>query len=436
MRNRFDEDDAPDLRVVVGQYKDVVGKRLKWLGPLLGGIALLLLTLTGVYSVNPGEVGVVRTFGKETSQSQPGLHFRVPIVQEVDIVDLAKIRRAEVGFRSTQQGSKRIDSEALMLTGDENIIEAQMIVQYQVHDPSKYLFKLKDPENSLHIAAEVALRGVVGQMRITSSIEELVPSTNPAVQAAQDKPAAGAEQSAEGDKEGAEPEDAEAAGEDAEKEDSATEGETGEEKNKEGDEEPAEEPGVVVPGDVDPKGVDKSSDERVAYDPETDILTKGRERAQIRTKELLQELMDLYESGLRVTEVKLQVVDAPDEVKDAFHDVVRAREEREQTINKALGYREDLIPKARGEAQKIIRAAEAYKRERVLRAEGEADRFNSILAEYKKARGVTRERLHLETMERILGRVPKKVFIDEGVAKNALPFLPLTGNGAIQGGNQ
>ena len=427
MRNRFDEDDAPDRRVVVGQYKDVVSKRLRWLGPLLGGIALLLLALTGVYSVNPGEVGVVRTFGKETGQSQPGLHFRVPFAQQVDIVDLAKIRRAEVGFRSTNNGTKRIDSEALMLTGDENIIEAQMIVQFQVQDPSKYLFRLKDPENSLHIAAEIALRGVVGQMRITSGIEELSPSTNPDLNA-------GSETQAPPGQEPAMTPPAEGGGDAEGGEGGAAPGEEGAEP----DAEPEVEP---LPKDVDPKGATPGipgtgSDERVAYDPETDILTKGRERAQIKTKQLLQELMDLYESGLRITEVKLQVVDAPDEVKDAFHDVVRAREEREQTINKALGYREDLIPKARGEAQKIIRASEAYKRERVLRAEGEAARFVSILEEYKKAKGVTRERLHLETMERILGRVPKKVFIDKDVAKNALPFLPLTGQGAIQGGNR
>jgi membrane protease subunit HflK len=140
---------------------------------------------------------------------------------------------------------------------------------------------------------------------------------------------------------------------------------------------------------------------------------------------------------LKITEVKLQVVDAPDEVKDAFHDVVRAREEREQLINKALGYREDRIPKARGEAQKVIRAGEAYRRERVLRAEGEAARFNSILAEYRKARNVTRERIHLETLERILGRVPKKIFIDSDVAQNTLPFLPLgSGSGPLSAGEQ
>ncbi len=142
----------------------------------------------------------------------------------------------------------------------------------------------------------------------------------------------------------------------------------------------------------------------------------------------------MYQSGLQVTEVKLQTVDAPDEVKDAFHDVVRAREEREQKINKARGYREDQIPRARGSAQKILRAAEAYKKERVLRSQGEAARYTSVLAEYRKAKAVTRQRLHLEVMERILSKVDKKIFIDETVAKQALPLFSLDGTGSLKGG--
>ncbi len=410
MRNRFDEDGGPDIKVVVAEYRDAMRKRMRWVGPAIGGLILLILAWQGTYSVNPGEVGVVRTFGKESNQSQPGLHFRIPIVQQVNIVDLARVRRAEIGFRSSGDGAaKRVDSEALMLTGDENIIEAQMIVQYQIQDPSKYLFRLADPEKTLHAAAEVALRGVVGQMRITSSIEELAPSENPAIQEAmQGAPEAAEDKAPEGKApdEGADDKEGEDAGvaEGAEKD--------GEEAEVAPSPQMEDLPETLV---------------REQVDPETDILTKGRERAQVMTREMLQKLMDLYESGIRITEVKLQVVDAPDEVKDAFHDVVRAREEREQLINKALGYREDRIPKARGEAQKIIRAAEAYKRERVLRAEGEAARFRAILAEYRKARAVTRERLHLETMERILKSVPNKVFIDEGVAQNALPLLNLGG---------
>ena len=168
-----------------------------------------------------------------------------------------------------------------------------------------------------------------------------------------------------------------------------------------------------------------------------DILTTGREEAQRRTEIQLQMLMDLYESGIEILEVKLQTVDAPDEVKDAFHEVVRAREKREQMINEAKGYREDKLPRARGEAKKIERAAEAYKRERVIRAEAEAAKFLAVLAEYVKAKSVTRERLHLETMERILARVNKKVFVDDAIGDRALPLLPLGGKGfGTVGGGQ
>ena len=156
-------------------------------------------------------------------------------------------------------------------------------------------------------------------------------------------------------------------------------------------------------------------------------MTTGRDVAQVETKRQLQELMDAASSGLVVTEVKLQAVDPPDDVRDAFHDVVRALEEREQKINTAKGYQADKIPKARGEAQKVLRAAEAYRTARIDRATGDATKFEAVLAEYSKAREVTRRRLHIETLETILGKVQKKVIIDALVAQNALPLLPLGG---------
>ena len=397
MANRFD-DDGPDIKVVVAQYRDAMRKRWRFMVPLFGAIIAVIVIAMGVYSVEPGEVGVVRTFGKETAHTDPGLHFVVPFAQRVDKVNVSRINREEIGFRTTPEGPKRVDSEALMLTGDENIIEALMIVQFQVADPSKYLFKLRDPEATLRVAAEVALRGVVGRMRITSSVEELAPSEKPEVKAILEE--AEEDEKDEGPKEDGGDEEAE------------------------GDApEPKPEPKPA------PKPEPQDDEISPEDDPTTDILTTGREYAQVQIKEKLQELMDLYESGIRVTEVKLQGVDAPDEVKDAFHDVVRAREERAQLINKALSYREDRLPKARGEKQKVLRAAEAYKQERVLRAQGEVARFAAILKEYDQAKGVTRQRLHLETLERILKRVPKKVVIDENVPKNALPFLNL-GDGA------
>jgi membrane protease subunit HflK len=125
-----------------------------------------------------------------------------------------------------------------------------------------------------------------------------------------------------------------------------------------------------------------------------------------------------------VTELKLQVVDPPEQVKDAFHEVVRALEDRERLINVARGYQEDVIPKARGEAERMIRAAEAYKAQREIRATGDAAKFLSILREYDKAREVTEQRLYVETLQRVLPKA-QKVVISPQLEGGILPFLPL-----------
>jgi len=291
-------------------------------------IAVLLVGIwaaTGFYIVGPGEQGVVRQFGKVVKKTSAGLNYRLPWpIQKVDIVNVERIQRLEVGFRSDplQPGRIReVPRESLMLTGDENIVDAQLIVQYRIKDPIPYLFRIRDPVGTLRAATEVALRSRVGNTTID------------------------------------------------------------------------------------------------------DVLTVGRFKVQEETREFLQQLMDIYESGLLVTEVKLQTVDAPDQVKDAFHEVVRAREDREKLINQAKGYQEDLIPKARGQAQEILRAAEAYKEERILRARGDAARFRSILTEYQRAPRVTRQRLYLETVEKVLSGV-EKVVLDSG-GNNVVPLLPL-----------
>jgi membrane protease subunit HflK len=130
-----------------------------------------------------------------------------------------------------------------------------------------------------------------------------------------------------------------------------------------------------------------------------------------------------------VTEVKLDAVDAPDEVKDAFNAVTRAREDKEKLVNEALGYQEDKVPKARGEAQSIMRAAEGYRERRILRSQGDAEKFTAVLAEYQKAKDVTRKRLYLESMERVLSATQRKVVLDEALLKSALPLLPLSDRG-------
>ncbi len=322
---------GPDVGDVVSEVTDVIKNNFKRFGPALLIILVLVVAVTGIFKVDPGAQGVVRRFGEENRRVGPGLHYAIPVVESVDVVETEQIRRVEVGF-----SNERTLPEALMLTGDENIVEVRMVVQYRVADPGKFLFRIAEPEQTLQMAAEVAIRTVAGQTNID------------------------------------------------------------------------------------------------------EIMTKGRAQVQSKTRKLLQTLMDTYQSGIEVTEVKLDNVDAPDEVKDAFNAVTRAREEREKLVNQARGYREDKVPRARGEAEKLLREAEGYKQQRILRAKGDAAKFESVLAEYEKAKGVTRKRLHLETIERVLGSVKSKVVIDDAVGEGALPILPLGAKaaGAISGGQK
>jgi len=153
----------------------------------------------------------------------------------------------------------------------------------------------------------------------------------------------------------------------------------------------------------------------------------GRAQAQADARTFLQRLVDSYEAGILVTDVKLQVVDPPEQVKDAFHEVVRAREDREKVINEARGYTEDILPKARGQAQEVLRGAEAYRERRVIEAQGDTAKFTALLQEYAKSKEVTRARLHLEVIERVLARTDK-ILMDGTAGSNLLPFLPLRGN--------
>ncbi len=321
MRSKFDDREPPDVGDVVARVGSIVGKALGRFGS--GAVILLVLVagIGGVYKVGPGEQGIVRTLGKvrASGRTGPGLHFRIPLIQRVDVVNIEQIRRMEVGF----QGTQKVAGEALMITGDANIVEVQLIVQYRIVDSTKYLFELKDPDDALHATAEVAMRSVVGRTNID------------------------------------------------------------------------------------------------------EVLTTEREKVQDEARAFLQERMDAYQSGISITELRLQAVDAPDEVKDAFHDVVRAREEKEKLVNQAMGYEADLIPRARGESEKMRRDAEGYKERRVLEAKGDAARFDNVYMAYKQAPKVTKERLYLESLERIIARSPHKVIVDEQVAKNAVPVLPL-----------
>ena len=155
------------------------------------------------------------------------------------------------------------------------------------------------------------------------------------------------------------------------------------------------------------------------------ILTEGRSKIEIETQEIIQSILDEYESGIQITQVQTQKADPPDQVIDAFRDVQAARADMERSKNEAEAYRNDVIPRARGEAQKILQAAEAYKKQVVAKAEGEASRFIAIYNEYAQAKIVTQERMFLETMEKVLADI-NKIIIDKNSGSGVVPYLPLS----------
>jgi len=300
----------------------------KWAIPIL----LVLWLLSGIYIVGPDEQGVVRRFGKVVRTVEPGPHYRLPSpIEKVDKPKIQQVRRVEIGFETISTGTPARYSfhpeESLMLTGDEQIIDAQIIVQYKIKDPADYLFNVRNLEGSqgtIKDAAEVALRQVVGKR------------------------------------------------------------------------------------------------------PIDDVLIEEKLQVELDILALLQEIVDGYESGIRIIEVKLQTVRPPKEVASSFDDVVSAKEDKSKLIQQAEGYKEDIIPKARGQARSIVLAAEAYKEEKIKRAQGDVAKFLAVLKEYEKAKEVTRKRLYLETMEKVLPNI-RKFIIDSESGDGLLKLLPLEG---------
>jgi modulator of FtsH protease HflK len=179
----------------------------------------------------------------------------------------------------------------------------------------------------------------------------------------------------------------------------------------------------------DPEGTVKAAAETamrevIAKSRIQPVLTEGRAKIEIETQEIIQTILDEYNSGIQITQVQTQKADPPDQVIDAFRDVQAARADMERSKNEAEAYANDVIPRARGEAAKILQGAEAYKQRVVAASEGEASRFVSIYNEYAKAKQVTKDRMYLETMEKVLADI-EKVIIDKNSGSGVVPYLPL-----------
>ena len=328
-----------DFQEIINRIRTGLGAFARRLGS--GGVGLLVVLVigliaviwaaTGIYTVSPGEQAALRLFGKaeETPVVETGLHWWWPApVGKRNVVQVTETRRMELGFRRTAAGDVSFDTEALMISGDLNIIDVRMVAQYNitrlepgVPDPpsalNNFLFKVSDPGEegrvaegrpdgrTLKDAAEAAVRLVVGQRSIG------------------------------------------------------------------------------------------------------DVLAVERTAVEDATRTKLQEILDDYETGINIISVELQNVQAPEQVRDAFDDVLRARQDKERVINEAQGFENQVLPEARGTAARIIEEAEAFKRARIARATGEAEEFTAILEEFEQSREVTRQRLYLEAMEEILPGITK-----------------------------
>ncbi|MFQ5937294.1 MAG: FtsH protease activity modulator HflK, partial [Acidiferrobacterales bacterium] len=153
------------------------------------------------------------------------------------------------------------------------------------------------------------------------------------------------------------------------------------------------------------------------------VITEGRADVANKTQAVLQKILDRYKTGIFVTTAKMQKAQPPEQVKAAFDDAVKAREDEQRFKNEAQAYSNDILPRARGKAARLVQEGEGYKASVIARAEGDARRFTQIATEFAKAPEVTRERLYLEAMEDVLSN-STKVFVDQKGGNNIL-YLPL-----------
>jgi membrane protease subunit HflK len=304
-------------------------------GALIAIVAVLLWLASGLYQVQPAERGVPLVFGKFNGiLTDPGLHWNWPgPIGSVLTPNVEAQNTVEIGFRTGTASTNNFDDESLILTGDENIIQVEAVVQWFIDDVEKYLFAIRDPEESqspdalkhdtVKNAAEAAIREVIGQ----SPFE------------------------------------------------------------------------VVITGE-------------------------GREDVGKKAQALAQHILDSYNSGIKITRLSLQRSYAPQDVAEAFRDVVRAGADAQSTVNDANAYKNQVTQQALGQASQIKNQAEGYRSEKVSIASGDAQRFNQIYEQYKLNPAVTSRRLYLESLEQIMGSM-NKVLIDTSQGSGAVPYLPL-----------
>ncbi|MFT3723623.1 MAG: FtsH protease activity modulator HflK [Hyphomonadaceae bacterium] len=289
------------------------------------GLAILLAIgfvgwlFTGIYQVNEQERAVVLRLGVFERYEGPGFHIRLPNPFERHIVVPVNTEiRTEVGGATTPN---------LMLTGDENIIDIDFVINWRIYEPRDYLFNVVDTEDGdqdRHVLIEQ-----IGE----SAMREVVGTS--------------------------------------------------------------------------------------AFEP---ITTSGRTTVQTQVKSLMQQTLNSYKAGVEIISISLRKATAPEEVVSVQREVSSAEQDKAKREAEAIAYRNKVVPEAEGNAKRIIQEAEGYKAASVATARGEADRFNLIYEQYRTAPRVTRERMFLETMEKVIGRTDQIILDNKA---GSVPILPL-----------
>ncbi|MCB5184180.1 FtsH protease activity modulator HflK [Methylobacillus gramineus] len=291
--------------------------------PVLGLVAVIWFA-TGFYIVDQGSRGVVLRFGKHVETTMPGPRWHLPYpVESVTVVNMEQVRTLEVGYRSAEGGSGRGRElrESLMLTDDENIIDLQFAVQYNLKNVEDTLFNNRFAEESVRGIAETAIREIVGKSKMDFALYE------------------------------------------------------------------------------------------------------GREEIAVRAKQLMQEVLDRYSTGINIVNVTMQNAQPPEQVQSAFDDAVKAGQDLERQKNEGQAYANDVIPRAQGAASRLMEEASGYQVRVENEAKGNASRFEQVLTQYQRAPEVTRQRLYIDAQEQILSSV-SKVIVDQKDG-NSLLYLPL-----------
>jgi len=295
-----------------------VSNRMIWVGALV--VALGFWAYNSFYTVRPEEQSVELFLGEFSSVGEPGLNFAPWPVVTHEVLAVTRENTESIG--TNRPG---VSSDGLMLTTDENIVDIDFEVVWNISDPALFLFNLRDPEATIRAVSESAMREVISQ-------SQLAP-----------------------------------------------------------------------------------------------ILNRDRGVIADTVQQLIQTTLDSYDSGVNIVRLNLDRADPPAEVIDAFRDVQAAEQERDQLERQADAYANRVLAGARGEAAQLLEEAEAYRAQVVNEATGEASRFLAVLGEYEQAPDVTRRRLYLETMERVLGDVDL-VILDQGAdgaGQGVVPYLPL-----------